>query len=48
VQLTLLTRLYNDPAWPANRHEISGLDGPLAAMTKGLGDIAAKTINAVT
>ncbi|HXC36827.1 MAG TPA: DUF302 domain-containing protein [Candidatus Acidoferrales bacterium] len=34
---------YNDPAWLATRHELTGLDGPRAAMTKALGDIAAKT-----
>jgi uncharacterized protein (DUF302 family) len=34
---------YNEPAWLATRHELTGLDGPLAAMTKSLGDIAAKT-----
>ena len=36
---------YNEPAWLANRHEVAGMEGPLAAMTKALGDIAAKTIN---
>ena len=34
---------YNEPAWLAKRHELSGVDGPLTAMTKALGDIAAKT-----
>ena len=34
---------YNEPAWLATRHEITGLDGPLAVMTKALGNIAAKT-----
>jgi uncharacterized protein (DUF302 family) len=35
---------YNEPVWLATRHEVTGVDGPLAAMTKALGDIAAKTI----
>jgi uncharacterized protein (DUF302 family) len=35
---------YNEPAWLAKRHEVTGVDGPLAAMTKALGDIATKTI----
>ena len=35
---------YNDPVWLAKRHEVTGVEGPLAAMTKALGDIAAKTI----
>jgi uncharacterized protein (DUF302 family) len=35
---------YNEPEWLAKRHELAGLDGPLAAMTKAIGDIAAKTI----
>jgi uncharacterized protein (DUF302 family) len=34
---------YNEPAWLAKRHELTGLDGPVAAMTKALDDIAAKT-----
>jgi uncharacterized protein (DUF302 family) len=34
---------YNEPEWLAMRHELNGLDGPLAAMTKAIGDIAAKT-----
>jgi uncharacterized protein (DUF302 family) len=34
---------YNEPEWLAKRHELAGLDGLLAAMTKALGDIAAKT-----
>jgi uncharacterized protein (DUF302 family) len=34
---------YNEPEWLATRHELTGLDGPLAAMAKALGDIAAKT-----
>lgn len=35
---------YNEPEWLAKRHELAGLEGPLAAMTKAVGDIAAKTI----
>jgi len=35
---------YNEPEWLAKRHELAGLDAPLAAMTKALADIAAKTI----
>lgn len=35
---------YNEPAWLAKRHELTGLDGPLAAMTKALADIAVKTV----
>ena len=35
---------HNEPAWLAHRHEVTGVDGPLAAMAKALGDIAAKTI----
>jgi uncharacterized protein (DUF302 family) len=34
---------YNEPEWLAKRHELAGLDGPLAAMAKALGDIAVKT-----
>jgi uncharacterized protein (DUF302 family) len=34
---------YNEPEWLAKRHELAGMDGPLAAMTKALGDIATKT-----
>ena len=33
---------YNEPAWLAKRHEVTGMDSPLATMTKALGDIAAK------
>ena len=33
---------YNEPAWLAKRHEITGIERPLAAMTKALDDIAAK------
>lgn len=33
---------YNEPEWLAKRHELSGLDGPLAAMTRALADIATK------
>jgi uncharacterized protein (DUF302 family) len=36
---------YNEPKWLATRHELIGLEGPLAAMTKALDDIAAKTAN---
>jgi uncharacterized protein (DUF302 family) len=35
---------YNEPAWLAKRHEVTGAEGPLAAMTNALGDIAAKVI----
>ena len=38
---------YNEPEWLAKRHELAGLDGPLAAVTKGLADIAAKTTSVV-
>lgn len=34
---------YNEPAWLAKRHELAGVDGPVAAMTKALDDIAVKT-----
>ncbi len=34
---------YNEPEWLAKRHELAGMDGPLAAMTRALGDIATKT-----
>ena len=35
-------RSWNEPAWLAKRHEVTGAEGPLAAMTKALGDLAAK------
>jgi uncharacterized protein (DUF302 family) len=35
---------YNEPAWLAKRHEVTGIEGPLAAMAKALGDIAAKAV----
>jgi uncharacterized protein (DUF302 family) len=35
---------YNEPAWLAKRHELIGAEGPIAATTKALGDIAAKVI----
>ena len=34
---------WNEPAWLARRHEVTGMEGPLAAMTNALRDIAAKT-----
>ena len=33
---------WNEPAWLAERHEVSGVERPIAAMTVALGDIAAK------
>ena len=33
---------WNEPAWLAKRHEVSGADQPIDAMTKALGDIAAE------
>jgi len=33
---------WNEPAWLAKRHEVSGVEHPIAAMTVALGDIAAK------
>lgn len=35
---------YNEPAWLAARHELTGIDGPITAMTNGLADIAARTV----
>jgi uncharacterized protein (DUF302 family) len=39
---------YNEPAWLGKRHEVTGIEGPLAAMTKALDDIAAKAIGGKT
>jgi uncharacterized protein (DUF302 family) len=33
---------YNEPDWLAKRHEVSGAERPLAAMSVALADIAAK------
>ncbi len=33
---------YNDPGWLAKRHELAGVDGAIAAMSRALADIAAK------
>jgi uncharacterized protein (DUF302 family) len=33
---------WNEPAWLAKRHEISGVEKIVAAMTSGLSDIAVK------
>ena len=38
---------WNEPAWLARRHEVTGMEGPLAAMTNALRDIAAKTTGSV-
>ena len=38
---------YNEPAWLAKWHEVTGMDGPLATMTKALGDIAAKATRGI-
>jgi len=37
---------YNEPAWLAKRHKATGVDGPIAAMTKALADLAARARNA--
>jgi len=33
---------YNDPDWLAKRHELAGVDGVIAAMSRALADIAGK------
>jgi uncharacterized protein (DUF302 family) len=33
---------YNEPAWLAKRHGVTGADGAVTAMTRTLADIAAK------
>ncbi len=35
---------YNEPAWLAKRHQITGAKGPIAAMTKAVSDIVTKAI----
>jgi len=39
---------YNTPAWFAKRHELTGVEAPLAAMTKALAEIAARATGGTT